>query len=324
MLPNSAQSPLASEHELSSTAIGVDIGGTKVAVGVLQGESIVCKKTFPTPRDGWCSVLDEVTAQVRHLQLEFPESVGLGVGMPGRLKEGNQEVLFANNIFDFEHVPVVEFLSQALTLPVVLENDAKAAALAENRIGAARGASSSVYITVSTGIGSGIILDGKIWRGFNGIAGELGHVMALPCGPLAGSAIPGALEAVASGSAIARDASFAFSSSVTTPEVFKLAKSGNSKAKKIVDNAIRFIGTAIADIQKFLDPEVFVIGGGVTEAGPYFLDLVQHYADEYTAGFANVSIRKAQLGIDAGMIGAALLAKECFYRNQDTKEGSGG
>jgi len=290
-------------------SIGIDVGGTKIAYGVLRGEELIVKRSVPTPREGWRSVLDAITRAVQELRAEYADAGVIGVGVPGPLNEDHTEVKFAPNIYGFTDVPVVTYLQERLGERVVLENDAKAAALAEDTLGAARDASSSVYVTISTGIGSGIVIHGRVWRGFHGIAGEIGHIVSVPGGPVAGSGVPGALEAVASGTAIARDATFAFGTPMTTAEVFDLARSGNAKAERIVQNALRHIGTAIADVQKFLDPEVFVLGGGVSEVGEYFFEGVQRYADEYVAGFGRVQIRKAELGTDAGVIGAALAAR---------------
>lgn len=293
-----------------TTTLGVDLGGTKIAFGVLRGEQLLSKTSVPTPREGWRSVLDAIARGVRELRGQFPDAHAVGVGTPGPLNRAYTEVKFAPNIYGFSDVPVVAYLSEQLGEVVVLENDAKAAALAEGVLGAARGASSSVFVTVSTGIGSGIVIEGRVWKGFNKIAGEIGHVVALPQGPVAGSGVSGALEAVASGSAIARDATFAYGTPMTTPEVFDLAQSGDHKAGRIVQNAMRFIGVAIADVQKLLDPEVFVIGGGVAEVGDYFFESVRRYAADSAEGFAEPRIRKAQLGTDAGVIGAALSARQ--------------
>jgi glucokinase len=296
--------------EMNTTTIGIDVGGTKIAYGVLRGETLLARRAVPTPRDGWRSVLDAIVLGVEELRAEFPDEAAVGLGVPGPLNREYTEVKFAPNIYGFQDVPIVAYLSEKLGQAVALENDAKAAALAEAVLGAARGASSSVYVTVSTGIGSGIVLGGKVWRGFNKIAGEIGHVVALPGGPVAGSGVAGALEAVASGTAMARDATFAFGRPVSTAELFTLAQEGDEKAVLIVENAMRFIGVALADVQKLLDPEVFVLGGGVSEVGTYFLEGVQRFADESARAFAPVVIRKAALGTDAGVIGAALTARE--------------
>jgi glucokinase len=231
------------------------------------------------------------------------------VGVPGTHDRARSEVLFAPNIHGFTNVPVVEYLSKRLDRPVGLENDANAAGLAEGILGSARYASSSMFITISTGIGGCIIVDGQLWRGFHGIAGEIGHVIRVPGGPIPPSGTAGALEAVASGTAIERDATFAFRKPTSTAEVFRMAQDGDKTAEHIVHTAMRYLGMAIADVQKLLDPEVFVIGGGVASVGAYFYNHVQNYAREYAKGFSDVTILPAHFGVDAGVIGAAIAAR---------------
>jgi glucokinase len=290
--------------------IGVDIGATKIACGVLIGEEFLSKTTIPTPKDGWRSVLDSILDVTKTLEKMHPEVSDVGVGVPGTHNRERTEVLFAPNIHGFANVPIVDYLSEQLGRPVVLENDANAAALAEAVLGSARYASSSMFITISTGIGGSIVVDGQIWRGFHGIAGEIGHVIRVPDGPLPPSGTAGALEAVASGTAIERDATFAFRKPTSTAEVFRLAQEGNKTAERIVHTAMRYLGMAVADVQKLLDPEVFVIGGGVASVGAYFYTHVQDYAREFARGFSDVTILPAHFGVDAGVIGAAIAARQ--------------
>jgi glucokinase len=290
--------------------IGVDIGATKIAFGVLKGQRLVEKTTIPTPTDGWRSVLDSIVNTIKLLERSNPEAHEVGVGVPGTHNQARTEVLFAPNIHGFENVPLVAYLAEKLGRPIDLENDANAAALAEGILGAAKHASSSVFITISTGIGASIMLDGQLWRGFHGIAGELGHTITVPGGPIPPSGIAGALEAVASGTAIERDATFAFRKPTSVAEVFRLAQANDPMAEQVVHNAMRYLGMAIADVQKLLDPQVFVIGGGVASVGSYFYTHVQQYANDFAKGFSEVSILPAQFGVDAGVIGAAIGARQ--------------
>lgn len=290
-------------------SIGVDVGGTKIATGVLRGDELLSRHVQPTPETGWEAVLDVIAAQIAELQRQHPEARLIGVGIPGPLNSDRTRVKFAPNIYGFTDVPLVDGLLERLSQRIVLENDAKAAALAEAYLGAARGTESSIYVTVSTGIGAGIVLNGRIWRGRHGVAGELGHITVMPGGPVSGAGLDGALEAVASGTAIARDASYALNRDVSTAEAFSLAQQGHSGVRRVIAQAMKHIGVALADLQKVIDPEVFVIGGGVASVGDYFFHGVQAAADEYAQGFAPVTIRRAQLGPDAGVIGAALAAR---------------
>lgn len=293
---------------MSEALLGIDLGGTKIAVAVVRDGKIVKKIVTPTPKEGQEAVFAEIVRVGLELMREF-EVTAIGLGTPGPLDFVKGIVKFAPNIHGFENAPIVEALSRGFGRHVELENDANAAGLAEHVYGAARGAQSSVYYTVSTGIGGGIILNDRVWRGANGIAGEIGHTISIPGGPFCGSGIAGTLEAVASGPAIARDASMALGRPVSTKEAFDAAKAGNVKALRVVDQAARYLGSSIADVQKFLDPEIFVVGGGVAEAGDFYLDRVRAAANSELDGFTPAIIRKAVLGTDAGVIGAALAAR---------------
>jgi glucokinase len=290
--------------------IGVDIGATKIAFGVLKDEDFLSKTTIPTPKEGWRSVLDSIVSTIKNLEKLHPEVSEVGVGVPGTHDRARTEVLFAPNIHGFTNVPLVAYLSEHLGRAIDLENDANAAGLAEGTLGAARHASSSMFMTISTGIGGSIILDGQVWRGFHGFAGEIGHTITVPGGPIPPSGIAGALEALASGTAIERDATFAFRKPTSTAEVFRLAQAGDKTAEQVVHAAMRYLGMAIADVQKLLDPEVFVVGGGVASVGAYFYTHVQNYAREFARGFSDVTIVPAQFGVDAGVIGAAIAARQ--------------
>jgi glucokinase len=292
------------------TLLGIDLGGTKIAVAAVREGKITHKVVVPTPRDGWRSVFDAMIEAGKEVLRAAPEVAAIGVGVPGPIDFKRGVVKFAPNIPGFIEAPVTESLSAGFGRRIELENDANAAGLAEHAHGAGQGATSSIFITISTGIGGGIILNDRIWRGANGIAGEVGHIVALPGGVVAGSGVAGALEAVASGTAIARDATYAFARPMDTKEVFALAQGGDWKALRIVDQAAMYIGRAIADMQKTYDPEVFVLGGGVSEVGDFFLDKIRAAALDGAKGFAEPVIRKALLGGDAGVIGAALAARD--------------
>ena len=274
--------------------VGVDLGGTKLAVGTAESLQVI---TTPATSQGIIAAINELAG----------EAQGIGICVAGRvdLQSGST---FAAQLPQLHGVPLVAPLSRP-GRRVTLLNDADAAALAEHQFGAARGTHTSLYVTVSTGIGAGIVLNGRLWRGRHGVAGELGHITVMPGGPVSGAGLDGALEAVASGTAIARDASYALNREVTTAEAFNLAQQGHPGARRVIAQAMKHIGVALADLQKVIDPEVFVIGGGVASVGDYFFHGVQAAADEYAKGFAPVTIRRAQLGPDAGVIGAALAAR---------------
>jgi len=293
------------------TTLGIDLGGTKIALGVLDGGELVYESRVATPAGGAEAVLQTMVAAAREALAAAPTPVGaVGVGSPGPIDYRSGVVTFAPNIPDFKNVPVVAYLQEALDLPVYIENDANAAALAEHHLGAARGAGSSLYVTVSTGIGGGLIVGGRVWRGALGQAGELGHLTVLPGGPLCGCGNRGCLEAVASGRALAREASYAYARELDTPALFELWRGGDEKAAELVFGAAGYLGQALADAQKLFDPEVIVIGGGVgVGGGEEYLELVRRAYRRHLRVWRPAPLRPARLLERAGVIGAALTAR---------------
>lgn len=290
-------------------ALGIDLGGTKVLAALVRGGEVLDRRLVDTPQTGFADVVDAICAACAPL-LETSELSGesvasVGIGSPGPLDYQRGLVVFAPNIAGMVDAPLVSALESRLGLAVELENDANAAGYAEHLFGAARGFDSSFYLTLSTGIGGGVFIGDKLVRGANGLAGEIGHMTLLPGGPLGGDGIGGSLEAIAAGRSIARDASYAYGRSMRTPEVFDRARAGESMALAIIDNSARFAGIGIANVVKTIDPAVIVIGGGLTRAGPFYLDKVLASADDYLRGYPKPQFKLAELGDDAGVIGAA-------------------
>src|SRR5690606_627340 len=163
----------------------------------------------------------------------------------------------------------------------------------------ARGLSSSIFVTLSTGIGGGLFLGDRLIRGAHGQAGEIGHMTILPGGPMGGDGHTGSLEAIAAGRSIARDASYAFGYELTTEGLFERAMTGDRRARGSVDNAARVTGIGLAKLPKIFDPEAFVFGGGVSRVGPFYLDRVESACTEYLVGYHLPRFVPAKLGQDA-------------------------
>ena len=288
--------------------LGIDLGGTKIAVAVVADGAILAHERTATPRSGFDDVVGAMVGLARPLLDAHPDVHAIGIGSPGPLDLEAGTVLFAPNIPGMEDAPIVDAVHAALELPVVLENDANAAGYAEHRYGAARDLESSVYVTLSTGIGGGLFLGDQVIRGAHGVAGELGHTTILPGGPVGGDGHDGSLEALAAGRSIARDGSYVFGRTLTTEEVFALAQDGDEKALRIIDNAAHLTGIGLANLVKIFDPGGFVLGGGMTSVGPFYLDRLEAAADAYLRGWPRPSFRLAELGTDAGVIGAAAVA----------------
>lgn len=290
--------------------LGLDLGGTKIAAAVVEEGRILEAHRVETPQTGFRDVAEALAGAARTLLERGHEVRAVGVGSPGPLDYVQGKVLFAPNIAGMEDAPIVEALQERLRRRIVLENDANAAGLAEHLYGAARELQSSIYLTVSTGIGGGLFIGDRVIRGAHGLAGEVGHMTVLPGGPIGGDGLLGSLEAIAAGRSIARDASYAYGRGMETREVFERAEAGEGKALAIVDNAARFTGIGIANLQKIFDPEGFVIGGGMTAAGTFYLSRIRAAAAGYLRGYPDADIRLAKLGTDAGVIGAAAVAAQ--------------
>lgn len=290
------------------TTLGLDLGGTKIAAALVDDGRIVARERVATPRSGFDDVVEAMADAARRLLERDGSVAAVGVGSPGPLDFARGRVLFAPNIPGMQDVPLVEALEARLGLPVVLENDANAAGFAEHLYGAARALEASVYVTLSTGIGGGLFLGDRVVRGAHGVAGEIGHMTLLPGGPVGGDGIDGSWEALAAGRSIARDASYVYGAPMRTEEVFDRARDGEPKALRIVDAAARATGIGLANLVKVFDPDGFVVGGGMSQAGDFYLDRVRRAAASYLEGWPEPAFLLAELGTDAGVIGAAAVA----------------
>lgn len=284
------------------------MGGTKILCAVVQDGKILERHEVPTPATGYPDVLSAISKSVAPLLHKHRDVHAVGLGCPGPLEQSEGKILFTPNIPGMEQMPIVADLMAQLDKHVVLENDATAAGYAEHRFGAARGLKSSIFITISTGVGGGIFLNDRVVRGKHGNAGEIGHLTVLPGGPLCGCGQHGCWESVAGGRALAREATYSYGQAVTTAELFARAKSGEAKALSIVDNAARFSGQAIGSLVKIFDIHGFVLGGGMMRAGDFYLEKLKNEAERFSRGFATPKLLRAELGTDAGVIGAASLA----------------
>jgi glucokinase len=308
---------------------GLDVGGTKVAAGVVDdGGKIVEKLRRSTP-----AADAELTAQViADLVTELSsrhrvEAVGLGAA--GFLDVAREKVIFAPNLA-WRGEPLKARVEGLVGLPVVMENDANASAWAEVRFGAARGEQDVVLLSVGTGIGGGIVLGGELYRGRWGMAGEPGHYRAVPDGRLCGCGNRGCLEQYASGSALVAEArEFARRTpegairllqlgggspeGIGGPQITQAAQEGDPAALRCFQIIGGWLGQGMADLAAILDPGCFVIGGGVSEAGDLLLRPARAAFEKALTGrgyreFANITI--AEFGADAGLVGAADLARQ--------------
>lgn len=307
-------------------AVGIDIGGTKLAAGVVAADgSILDRVRYATPTDG-----DEIVEIVVAVARDFAERhhltsppVGLGVAA---LVTADGGVSFAPNL-PWTNFGLRDTLRARLEGPITVDNDANAAAWGEYRRGAGRGARGSmVMLTVGTGVGGGLVLDGQLLRGAGGMAGELGHIAILEGGPLCACGQRGCLESLASGTAIARMGREAVDRGTLAPDsplaalepeaitgkaVTVAAHAGDAGAVGILASAGRWLGIGIASLIAAFDPEIVVLGGGAMQAGHLLLEPAIEAADARLVGrgFRTLApIVPATLADDAGLVGAALQA----------------
>lgn len=306
--------------------IGIDVGGTKIAAGVVnEAGEILTMVRRPTPTDEAGAILATILEAVTELR-ELHDVEAIGVGAPGFINTERTTVMFAPNV-RWRDEPLAEQIASATGLPTVLENDANAAAWGEFKFGAAKGRSSAAIITVGTGIGGGIILGGQLLRGSYGFAGEIGHINMVPDGQLCGCGERGCWEMYSSGTALvglartlARDAldsrlvelADGDPAAISGLHVTQAAREGDTLARECFAEVGKWLGQGMADLAAILDPEVVVLAGGVSEAGDVLLSPAH---DQFMERLTARDIRPtppivlAQLGNDAGIIGAADLAR---------------
>jgi glucokinase len=290
-------------------AIGVDIGGTKVAAGVVDDGGNVLAETRRSTPDDSDAALDAVVDAVREL-CGAHDVTAVGIAAAGYVSADRTTMLFAPNL-PWRDVPVRDLVGERVGLPVDVENDANAAAWAEHRYGAGQGEPDLVCLTVGTGIGAGIVLNGALYRGRFGIAGEPGHVCAVCDGVRCGCGNDGCLEQYASGTALVRAAA-ARGLAADGPAITAAARAGDERAVAAFTEIGAWLGRGLADMAALLDPGLFVVGGGVADAGELLLGPARESFRTHLSGAAHrpvADVRLAALGNAAGLVGAADLAR---------------
>ncbi len=310
----------------SDRAIGIDVGGTKIAALRVGRDGTVFAREFePTPAEDPEATIAAMVAVAK--RVSSPEVVAVGVGAAGMVDAGNGVLRFAPNLA-WRELPIRDRISQALGLPCQVDNDANVAAWGEHRFGAGRGFEHMLLVTVGTGIGGGIVAGRKLFRGAHGFAAEIGHIIVEPSGPVCGCGNRGCWEQVAAGRAIdrlgraaAREHPYSLVATlaggdpgeVTGRVVTEAAERGDQIAVSILAEVGRRLGEGIAGLVNVLDPQAVVVGGGAIEAGDLLLDPARAAfaeAVEAPEHRPSVPILAAELGNDAGAIGAASLALE--------------
>ena len=308
--------------------VGVDVGGTIVRAGVVDPDGAVIDSAgTATPKSD--DALESAIARCVGELTARHEVCAVGLAVAGFIDADRGQVRFAPHL-SWRDAPVAEWMAERLGVPVVVEHDANAAALAERRYGAAAGASTVVFVALGTGIGGALLLDGALYRGAFGVAPEFGHLRVVPDGRACECGKRGCWERYCSGTALATTALEMLADPdgtrsvlhreaardpgrITGQRVAAAARDGDRLARRAVRDMGRWLGEGLSVIADVLDPELIVVGGGVSESAPLFLDEArEHYASIVT-GAGNrplARIRTAQLGSAAAVVGSAELARE--------------
>lgn len=312
--------------------IGIDLGGTNIAVGLVDEEGkIIHKDSVPTLNE---REYPEIIKDMAMLSLKVIEDSGvslkdvksIGIGSPGTPNTEEGILVYANNL-KFRNVPMRAEMQKYIDLPVYLDNDANVAALAESVAGACKGAKHSVTITLGTGVGTGVVIDGKVYSGFNNAAAEMGHMVIVVDGEQCTCGRKGCWEAYASATALIRQTKKA---AVANPDSlinklvegdlsrinakvpFDAARQGDRVGLQIVEEYMKYLAEGLANVINIFQPEIIAIGGGISKEGEYLLAPLRKLVSEriYTLeGVPQTRIVAAQLGNDAGIVGAAMLGK---------------
>ena len=310
---------------MKNYVVGVDLEGTKISTALsdLEGK-IINQTTIPTDaHEGEVPVLNRIINSIEKVvndsAVSYEDIKGIGIGSPGPL-DAKQGIIITTPNLPFKNFNLVKPISEKFGVPVFLDNDANVAAIGEFMFGAGKGAENIVFFTVSTGVGGGAILNGKVYRGHTSNALEIGHMTVAPHGSRCNCGNVGCVEATSSGTAIAKRAHEALSTkvetslrkyeNVTSYEVFVEAAAGDPVAKDIIDDAMNYLGIAVANAVSIFDPEYVIIGGGVSKAGDVVFDTVRKVVNKrcFKSMAESVKIVPAGLGTDAGLIGAVALA----------------
>ena len=317
-----------SPSQAPATAIGVDFGGTSIKLGVARGAELlqhgepIVTADHPDPQE----LIRAIAAKIAEMRQSFPDVCGVGVGVPGLVDFNSGVVHVLTNVPGWVQIPLKEILTGLTGLPCVVENDANAMTYAEWRYGAAEGLQNVVGLTLGTGVGGGLILDGRMYRGSQFAAGEIGQMSIHMNGVSGHYGNLGALEKYVGNNQIAEHAQRIYSqaglhrdvSQCTPKAIADAAAEGDASAKGIWKEIAEWLGTALGSIAWLLNPDAFVIGGGVAQAGPLLFEPLEAKVRSMVSEVVGQKLRilHARFNNEAGIIGNAALAGDYALANE--------
>lgn len=312
------------------TYVGIDLGGTRLRVAVADAMGSIRHVVRRPTEAAWgpehviARIVKTIDEAVHYARVAPAEVATIAIGMPGPANGKTGVVLSPPNLPGWRDVPIASMLTERTGIKTFLENDANLAAFGEARAGAGKGAHHLAYVTVSTGIGAGLVLDGRLYSGAGGVAGEVGHIVIEPDGPLCNCGNRGCLEAIASGTAIARAAREALEGRTRTSlrrlrgtdgpkaaDVVRAARGGDSVACRLLDRAGTALGIGMGTLVNLLNPELLILGGSVMNAGRLITRPMQAAlaASSWESARRGLRIVRPALGQDAGLVGAVEWAR---------------
>ena len=312
--------------------IGIDLGGTNIACGLVDESGKIIKEasTKTLPHREFHEIVKDMASLIKTVVSNAGYTVSdiksIGIGSPGTIDNKNGIITYANNL-NVDNAPVADMIQEYYNVPVNVENDANAAAYGEY-IAEGNGSDSFLFVTLGTGVGGGIVINGKIYRGFNGAGAEIGHSIICKDGIPCTCGRNGCWEQYASVTALIRQTKEKMEKNphslmheiaakyghVNGRVAFDAARLGDDSGKLVVKNYLEYIGAGLADMLNIFQPELIVIGGGISKEGDYLLEPVKEYvyANDYNRFMKKTTIKIASLFNGAGIIGAAMAAKNKF------------
>ncbi|MDO8488780.1 MAG: ROK family protein [Candidatus Omnitrophota bacterium] len=302
--------------------IGIDLGGTNLKCALLdsslkiRAKNSFNTKSFDNKQKLISGISDSIKSFISNQGLSKTDILGVGIGLPGPVDTFKGRVHFLPNITGWKNVELKKILEQKTKLRVIVDNDAKLMALAEYKAGSAAGYQNAICLTLGTGVGAGLIINGALYRGKDNAAGELGHLPINENGPLCGCGARACLEAYIGNAVIIKEARKIFGSGTSLENVSEMAKNNNPRAIKFWYAIGEKLGFALSGVVNLLNLDVIVIGGGVSDAGKVLFESVKKTISSRAMSVQakRVKIFKAKLGVNAGMIGAGYIVKERLSR----------
>ena len=310
----------------SDLTIGIDIGGTKISAGVVDSSgNLIDSSRCSTPTEGGKELISSVINLIKEFNKKY-EIKGIGISIAALISSDYGTIVGAPNIANLSKLNFVNEIKEGFKLPIIIENDANAAMWAEFKFGNAKGLNPVMFFIIGTGVGGGLVIDGKLFKGATGIGAEFGHMCVVPNGLLCGCGSRGCIEQYASGGALIRYANEALLANADKSEevlsfgagkltgtgLAKAAQAGNELALAAFNKQADWLGLACASYSLIIDPQAIIIGGGVVDAGELFLAPVRAAMRKYmpfAESHVPPKITAAKFGNDAGLIGAADLVR---------------